>query len=256
MLPAAALAACLLLAGCAMLAESAGEAGRPPAPTGLGGRIVTLPTPRQRLVFTAVQEWRLWGRVRWDVAADTYAWPTFSAPPQEHKPDFTSRVLLYWQGFGNGGLQAQEAQYGDGSLVAWSAVFISFLMKSAGIGESVFPASALHWHYIKHAFDAPDPQGFEALDAAVVPPAVGDLICAPRGETALRVTAFAQLAGADSRGGYHCDLVVETGPGRLGAIGGNVRDAVTWSSVPLDDNGRLRPTARRPWLVVLRNHLP
>jgi hypothetical protein len=247
--PAAALAACLVLAGCATPVA-------PPAPTGRGGHLVTLPTARQRLVFTALQEWRLWGRVQWDAAADTYAWPTVSAPPQEHQPDFSSRVLLYWQALDRGDFQAEEAQYGDGSLVAWSAVFISFLMKSAGIGEARFPGSALHWHYIKHIVDAPDTQGFEALDAATTAPAVGDLICAPRHETALRVTSFAQLAGDHSRGGYHCDLVVQTGPGRLGAIGGNVRDAVVWSVVPLREGGLLQPTPKRPWIVVLRNHLP
>lgn len=250
MLHAATLAACLALAGCAT------PVAPPPAPSGLGGYVVTLPSARQRLVFTALQEWQLWGRVRWDLAADHYAWPAAVAPQREHTPDFSSRVLLYWQVLHGGEFPAEEAQYRDGSLVAWSAVFISFLMKSAGIGEQRFAGSMLHWHYIKQIVDAPDPQGFEALDAATAAPAVGDLICAPRHETAQRVTRFAQLAEADSRGGYHCDLVVHTGPSRLGAIGGNVRDGVVWSEVPLDAAGRLQPTPQRPWLVVLRNHLP
>lgn len=253
-LPAAvATAATLMLAGCA---TPVGPPQQPPAATGLGGRVVTLPTPRQRLVSTALQEWALWGRVKWHAAADTYEWPAATVPQQEYMPDFSSRVLLYWQASGSGDFEAQEAQYRDGSLVAWSAVFISFLMKSSGIGEAVFPGSALHWHYIKRIHDAPDPQGFEALDAATTAPAVGDLICAPRNETALRVTAYAQLADPASRGGYHCDLVVQTGPGTLGAIGGNVRDGVVWTVAPLYESGLLLPTAKRPWIVVLRNRLP
>ncbi|WP_157271982.1 DUF2272 domain-containing protein [Azohydromonas aeria] len=255
-LPALLIAACLFLAGCATPQEPDDDGRGSGASFGIGGRTLELPSARQRLLYVARQEWSLWGRGRWDLASDTFEWPN-AAPPQEHEPGPASRVLLYWQMFQAGqGFEAGEAQHGDGSLVAWSAVFISFLMKSAGIGEGVFPASALHWDYIRYALDAPNPRGFEALDAAVAPPLAGDLICAPRGETALRVTAFAQLAGADSRGGYHCDLVVEVGAGQLGAIGGNVRNAVTWSRVPLDDNGLLQPTAKRPWIVVLRNHLP
>lgn len=250
------MAACLWLGGCATPADGLREPEDEPLATGLGGRIVALPTPRQRLVHLALQEWTLWGRSRWDVATDTCTWPTATPPRREHLPDAVSRVLLYWRLLRGDAFRAEEAQYPDGSLVAWSAVFISFLMKSAGIPDEVFPGSALHWHYLKAVVDAPDPLGFEALDAALAPPAVGDLICAPRDDTALRVTRFEQLAGHDSAGGYHCDVVVKLGAGTLGAIGGNVRDGVTWSVVPLDAQGLLRPTPRRPWLVVLRNHLP
>jgi hypothetical protein len=248
---AALMAACLWLGGCATPAGGLNE----PLATGLGGRIVALPTPRQRLVHLALQEWRLWGRSRWDAATDTYAW-SVTPPRREHLPDAVSRVLLYWRLLRGDAFRAEEAQYPDGSLLPWSAVFISFLMKSAGIPDEVFPSSALHWHYLQAVADAPNPLGFEALDAALAPPAVGDLICAPRDGTALRVTRFEQLAGPDSAGGYHCDLVVKLGAGTLGAIGGNVRDGVTWSVVPLDGQGLLRPTPRRHWLVVLRNHLP
>ena len=253
-----AVAGLVFLGGCATPVEPPGEAPGDPqaAPTGAGGRIVTLPAARQRLVHIAQQEWALWGRGTWDPATDTYARPAATAPRWEHQPDFASRVLLYWQAFDHGAFQAGQAQYSDGSLIPWSAVFISFLMRSAGIGAAQFPGSALHWHYIKHIHDAPDPQGFEALDAATAVPAVGDLICAPRAETALRVWSFAQLASADSRGGYHCDLVVEIGNGTLGAIGGNVHDAVTWTRVRLREGRLLEPTPQRPWVVVLRNHLP
>lgn len=250
-------AALALLAGCATPPVEPGDGGERPPAFGAGGRVVALPTPRQRLVALALQEWTLWGRLRWDAATDTFEWPGDApAPPQEYRPDFTSRVLLYWQGLRDGAAEPQEAQYADGSLVAWSAVFIGFLMRGAGIGEERFPASALHWHYLHRTATAPDPQGFEALDAAAAAPAVGDLVCAPRDGTARRVTAFAQLATAESRGAYHCDLVVQVGPGELGAIGGNVRDGVTWTRAPLDEAGRLRSTPTRPWIAVLRNHLP
>ncbi|WP_066342957.1 DUF2272 domain-containing protein [Azohydromonas lata] len=250
---AAACIAALALGGCAGPREEADV----PAALGLGGRVVTLPTPRQRLVHLALQEWALWGRARWDSAADTWDGPAGAGTPRrEHMADAASRVLLYWQVLRGDTFVAEGAQYPDGSLVAWSAVFISYLMKSAGVPDAVFPASALHWHYIKAVHDGPSPAGFEALDAARTPPAVGDLICAPREGTAQRVTRFEQLAGDAGAGGWHCDLVVEVGPAALGAIGGNVRNTVAWSRVPLSADGLLRPSPQRPWLVVLRNHLP
>ena len=84
---------------------------------------------------------------------------------------------------------------------------------------------------------------------------MGDLICAPRGGTAEQVRSFAQLATSESRGAYHCDVVVEIAGGTLGAIGGNVLDGVTWTSVRLLDGNRLQPTSERPWIVILRNNV-
>ena len=51
----------------------------------------------------------------------------------------------------------------------------------------------------------------------------------------------------------HCDIVVDTGPGVVEAIGGNVRDAVTLTRFPADAAGYLLP--RPPgvglgWFVV------
>lgn len=252
-----AVTACLLFGGCATR-PGPGEPRRTGVGlegSGLGGRVAVVPSAKQRLRVLALQEWTLWGRVKWDTATDAVEWPAGTVVHQEDAPDFAARVLHYWYAYKEADFRAQDALYADGSLVPWSGAFISFLMKTAGIGPDRFPPSELHWDYIKAIRDAPDPGGFEALDAAIEVPAVGDLICAPRGEPAQRVASFAQLAAWDSRGAYHCDVVVEIAGRTLGAIGGNVLDGVTWTSVELRDGNLLRPTPQRPWLVILRNNV-
>ncbi len=263
-------AACLVaalclaaVAGCATVGP--GTAADAPAPrtaaTTEGGRItnITIQGPRERLVAIARQEWALWGSPRIDATGRPRSTPDATAghlAHNEYEPDYTSRVLMYWFVLRGSDFPTERMLLGDGSLQPWSAVFISFLMHAAGVPRTVFPPSPRHWDYIRRIHDFPDSAGFEALDATRAAPRVGDLICATRSWTAGVVTTFAQLASDDSRGTYHCDLVVSVSPGLLGAIGGNVRDAVSWTDVGLDANGLLQPTASRPWLVVLRNNLP
>jgi hypothetical protein len=241
-----------LLGGCSMKMA-------PPAADvvlGRGGRVVVIPGVRERLQFIALQEWTLWGRATLNASTDTLDDIAGSPRRQEHDPEFTSRVLLYWFTLRGSDFPAGQALLADGSLQPWSAVFISFLMRSAGIGRDLFHASPRHWDYIKRIHDAPNPAGFEALDAATTAPGIGDVICAPRAYTAEALRRFEQLAGEAGRGTWHCDLVVSVKEGSLGAIGGNVRDGVTWTNVQLDPAGRVLPSQGRPWIVVLRNNLP
>jgi hypothetical protein len=242
----------LSLAGCASVDRDASAGAKAPAES----RTIQIQDQRQRLVAIALQEWSLWGRPRIDVTAPPGDDPPAPFPLNEYEPHYTSRVLMYWSVIRGSDFPVKHMLRADGSLQPWSAVFVSFLMHAAGVPRDVFLPSPRHWDYIKRIHDHPDAAGFEALDATLAAPRVGDLICATRSWTATVVTIFAQLASDDSRGTYHCDLVVSVAPGTLGAIGGNVRDAVTWTDVQLDADGLLRPTASRPWLVVLRNNLP
>ena len=246
----------LALCACTTVDRGASVRNEPRIPA--AARPIEMQDRRQRLVTIALQEWALWGRPRIEATGRTLGRPDAAAttvPRHESEPDYTSRVLMYWFVLRGSDLAPEHALLKDGSLTPWSAVFISFLMHAAGIPRDVFLPSARHWDYIKRAHDFPDRAGFEALDATRTAPRVADLICATRSWTSGLVTTFAQLATDDSRGTYHCDLVVSVSPGLLGAIGGNVRDAVTWTDVRLDANGLLQPTASRPWLAVLRNNL-
>ena len=213
------------------------------------------PFSRENAVAIALREWRAWGM------------PVDDAPPGPDLPvdvrgdrqaGMWQRVGDYWW-FGQDAL-AQDSgwtgKYGDygqpyhGAPPAWSAAFISYLMRSAGAGER-FPYSALHSTYINAAA-----QGNAAVQAEppeTYPVRVGDLICfGRRGAERLR---FADLPAPSFFG--HCDIVVGGMPGLLTVIGGNVSAGVTMKHVPVTPEGTLATTAglvidpRYPWFVVL-----
>ena len=227
---------------------------------GLGGHPVAVPDWSERITQLALQEWTLWGQVRWRLQDDELERPRGQASPTEAQPAYTSRVLHYWFAIGQPeGLQ--RLFYPDGSLLPWSAAFISYLARTAGLSTQQFPPSAAHWSYIRASLEQPRRSSFEALDAAQESPRIGDLICAPREAAIQRFASFGQLQRLTRQDRerlwpFHCDLVVAVEPGRAGAIGGNVHERVVWTEAALDAQGRLLPHAERPWLLLLRRTDP
>ncbi|KPK08806.1 MAG: hypothetical protein AMJ64_02400 [Betaproteobacteria bacterium SG8_39] len=203
-----------------------------------------VPDARRRMVFLARQEWTLFGqpRVRDNGTESFLEFPPGAEATHEVQGPMLSRVLTYWYA-----VTRQPIVGFQGELRPWSAAFISWLAKSAGLSQDAFPSTVLHWDYIAHALNG-DSTRFVAHDARAYAPQVGDLLCAPRGEAFVaEVRGFSDLR----RGAYHCDLVVERHTDALDAIGGNVSDAVSLTRVALDAEGRVVPTSTRPWVVVL-----
>jgi hypothetical protein len=139
---------------------------------------------------------------------------------------------------------------------AWSAAFISYVMRTAGAGAR-FPYAPAHFVYIDIAKEMKlaEATGWAVFaerpgDYAPVP---GDLICFGREKR--RVT-YAQLPRHHFAG--HCDIVVGRREGQISVIGGNVFNAVTMKHVPVAADGRLVDAggrvldARYPWFVVVR----
>lgn len=173
------------------------------------------------------------------------------------------QVARYWQGSGtlaqtraHPGQQACQTPSDDSPVnqalcrsflldTPWSAAFISWLMRSAGIND--FPASAAHLDYIQAAHAGRGP--YTLADPRQVRIRPGDLVCHLRGNTQAHdhgqlVQALAQgrTAGWQS----HCDLVVASNPGgnrTAYAIGGNVLNAVTMRLLPIDERGALATPA-------------
>lgn len=115
---------------------------------------------------------------------------------------------------------------------AWSATFVSYLMRQAGAGDS-WKYSTLHSDYIQAAKKnrKNNIQTFQAFRKNETPVTVGDLICYPRQDG---VTY-------DTTGGYfaHCDIVTNIDPGTATAVGGNVSDSVKQSFYKLDSNNKV-----------------
>ncbi|TMS57924.1 DUF2272 domain-containing protein [Imbroritus primus] len=140
---------------------------------------------------------------------------------------------------------------------AWSATFLSWLMRAAGLNERQFLTGASHAMYVVDARDGilPEP----AFRVAPLPamPRVGDMVCGGRGRDKYMNDIAEIRFGATP---MHCDLVVEvdTTAHVVKAIGGNVQQSVSMSLIELGDSGQIDGVTNStvPWLLVMRNQLP
>ncbi|MGD0433994.1 MAG: DUF2272 domain-containing protein [Acetobacteraceae bacterium] len=230
-------------------------------------RVPYEPFSRAAAVAIALREWRLFGEPVDEGDPDDPVKP-------EREPGLWQRVGEYWwlglnrnapeAGWtGKHDAQGKVFPPEDDGDYAWSAAFISYVMRIAGAAEA-FPYAADHAVYINAAKRMTMGTDHGWLMTAERPeayaPVPGDLICHGRGRAAsLRYDDLPTEQLFPS----HCDIVVDTSqPGVLRVIGGNVRDAVTMQSVPVTADGRLaRPDGvvldqDRNWMAVLRVHEP
>jgi hypothetical protein len=242
--------ALLALGGCA-----APDAHAPPF-----ARVPYEPFSRNAAIAIATDEWRLWG-MRVDDNNDAGYVPT-EATMGEHQPGLWERVGEYWwEGMNTGvpeaGWTGKHDEKGrvfplsaNGDY-AWSAAFISYVMRVAGAGVA-FPYSPNHATYINYAARAAQGEIRDPLliaeNPATYAPRLGDLVCFGRGPA--RDLTFADLP---TRYIFpaHCGIVTAGGPDTLSLIGGNVEDAVTLEHLHTNDEGELRDD-RENWLAVLR----
>jgi hypothetical protein len=243
------LVAVAALAGCA-----APDRHAPPF-----ARVPYAPFSRAAAVAIALDEWRLWGS---PVDNDP-----FSAPPRpadaipERQEGFWQRVGEYWWEGQNAGGEAPRytGLYDeDGNVIppdkkgdyAWSAAFISYVMRIAGAGRD-FPYAPAHATYIDAAVRGQTPL-LTAEDPALYAPRLGDIVCFAR-SWAVNLR-FKDLPTA----GFfpaHCGIITGGGPDEIDMVGGNVDNAVTMTKIAGLPGGLLS-TAIFQWLVVLRVNYP
>lgn len=213
------------------------------------------PFSRTNAIAIAEREWRAFGSMVDDAAPGR-------EPPLSTRKDRESGL---WQRVGDYWWYGQDASTKETGWTsrydetgtpyeqtapAWSAAFISYVMRTAGAGAA-FTYSPLHADYINAAA-----QGIGVLHAERpdrYAPVPGDLICLGRGPA--RDMRYEDLPAP--RFFAHCDLVTATQPSQLTVIGGNVGAAVTLKHIPVTPEGLLssdgRPVdARYNWFVVVR----
>jgi hypothetical protein len=195
----------------------AAGAGRPPRTSTLTG---TMPAAgnnalRKKIVQLANKEYQRWQRGR----------------IKEGDPRIRKVLEDYWQS-GVKWLPDDPAWW---SNFAWSAAFISWIMRKAGAGSD-FKYSAAHAVYTTEAKKnrlAGNQNPFKAYRVNEAAPRPGDLVCKSRDGSGATYDNIRQ--GMKT----HCDIVTEVQPGRLTTIGGNVRDSVYRTDVNTDANGRI-----------------
>ena len=215
---------------------------------------------RTDAVAVAMDEWRLWGsRVDDSGGADYHKSPASMA---ERQPGLWERVGEYWWEGMNA--NADDAAYtgkhdaqgrvfppADDGTYAWSAAFISYVMRIAGAGAA-FPYAPDHAKYINYAARAAQGDIKNPLLIAENPasyaPRLGDLVCFPRaGASRLRFQDLPTAANFPA----HCSIVVAGGVEQLSVVGGNVDDAVTMEHLRTNATGELSGN-RENWFAVLR----
>ncbi len=224
------------------------------------------PFSREAVLAITLREWRVFGQPVDDDPPGTRPPPLPDQKPEQFE-GLWQRVGDYW--YQGQDLDRPEASWTgkhdawgtefpadeDGDY-AWSAAFVSYVMRVAGAGAR-FPYSPAHHIYIDAArrMASGEETGW-AITAWPIDsyaPVPGDVICTSRTPIPVR---YADLPRGDFQA--HCDIIVEQSPGLLSVIGGNVDDAVTMKHVPVTPGGMLGTTAdspldsRYPWFVVLR----
>jgi hypothetical protein len=220
---------------------------------------------RADAVAIAQQEWRLFGQRVYDDPPDLVADPS-SSDDAARLPGFWERIGEYWW-LGQDADRPQSAwtgthdeggqEFADGrdDYYAWSAAFISYVMRTAGAGAR-FAYAPAHYVYIDIAKEMKlgRASGWAMIAERVdeYAPVPGDLICFSRTR---RPLTYDKLPARHFPA--HCDMVVARDAGQLAVIGGNVVHSVTMKHVPIADGRLAEPgghvlDTRYAWFVVLR----
>ena len=107
----------------------------------------------------------------------------------------------------------------DPIAVPWSAAFISYVMKKAGVSD--FPGRCAHTQYFKAVHDNPGTcRTYPMSEREKI--AAGDVVCRCRPSETDKCSGDYNNAYGHS----HCDIVVNVVGGKVEVIGGNVNDNV------------------------------
>lgn len=163
------------------------------------------------------------------------------------------RIGRYWKKIGRN--YDGRSKDDKGERIAWSAAFISWLVRSAGGAATGFPPAESHAEYIRWAAqnrrDNLKSASFFAYTPAELVPVVGDIVCSNRsgGKVGLdKLPVFFPAHGA---------LVVEVNLAKhyIAVVGGNESDSIGLSRLALDAGNFLKQPAAEPqrYLALIRN---
>lgn len=166
---------------------------------------------------------------------------------KDYNPAARPFLMDYWMNYKQGSGSTRDAENAVAQGLAWSAVFVSWVMKKAGAGSS-FHYAPYHSEYTQAALGASQEgmaNHYKAYEINQVKPELGDIICNDR--KANGSCTGTSLSNLKDRSGWkksHGDIVVEVHANRLVVIGGNVSDTVTRREIKLDARGQIPANGR------------
>jgi len=141
-----------------------------------------------------------------------------------------------------------------GVSTAWSAVFVSWVMREGQSADNGFKASSAHSRFVFKAIqDKQNGTGiFHGYRITDYGPQPGDIIHNNRGGQSLTYDFASEHEAYES----HSAIVVEVGSDSNGryalTIGGNESDTVGLKRVSLDSDGLVRQRQSNPYICVIR----
>lgn len=172
---------------------------------------------------------------------------------QEANEPMLSRIKGYWDELKT--VAGDEFTFTSATEVPWSAVFVCWCLKQAGVTHAQFRFSRQHSVYIHAAIGrakAQPPQIYPALDAQNYVPVPGDIIHWNRNGGTVT------YAGAAGNNDYesHCVIVVDVGQDNQGpcaiTVGGNENQSVGQTRLPLSADGRLVSRSGNPYISIIK----
>lgn len=165
---------------------------------------------------------------------------------KEKDPVFCDQIRKYWQVTGTDVTECVSEP--------WSAVFVSYCVKTAGASSEEFRFADAHSQFVYQAIrNADRGEGvFRAVPVTAYAPRPGDIIQANRSKNRF------DFDHARNNSSYfsHSAIVVRTGKGLFRKyaeiVGGNERDTVRKSRVKLRKNGLIKQRKRNPYICIIK----
>ncbi|RFM29332.1 DUF2272 domain-containing protein [Chitinophaga silvisoli] len=164
----------------------------------------------------------------------------------EDDQPLSQQIKEYWQ---NLGLDF------PGTETPWSAVFVSYCVKSAGATKQEFLFAPSHSRFVHFAIQntVNNTGVFRGFDIADVTPELGDIIQNNRGGNKYDFTYAQKHKDYPS----HSAIVVEKGTDANGhyvmTIGGNESDSIRKKKVRLNDGMKIIQRSSSPYISVIRD---
>ncbi len=240
----------LALAGCASTVKKPTVSTVPIVETAAPKSASEVPVDswKYKIIEAANEEWIFFGQQKVIIEQNEESIPHVGAWEDDDWAHI-ERVSDYWRAVGMSKLSGKDCKE------PWSAAFISWVMRAAGVPKSLFPPAPSHRDYLSHFLAVG-----QNPDAVFIPhtiqeykPRPGDMICANRGAGYFGEVVEELPLSLNAK--LHCDIVVQTDARFLYAIGGNVRNSVSKSILTLSSDGHLQLTRHRPWFLIIENRL-